>query len=237
MMIFRAQQAVAVDTELTLGYISGFEDYAGRQEDLNRYGFTCVCSMCEGQRTTPAEKFKKRSKIMQDIIGCFEKPTATDVKEYYDFLTALDLTYVHPQRAEPRQAFIVPCANLVTACAHDKMPSQVIHLGLILLRALGFEMNVTTSTFEITYWGLLTDEVVPVLADMWTAYGTVAPAVVEQVEKVAKMAYLIIAGEDVSFEGAYGSCRPRFQEMNGDEEMMGLVGEVKEKMKALGVGT
>ena len=236
-MIFRAQADVPANTELKFGYVGGFEEYAERQGALQKYGFTCECSICESQRTTPASKLAKRSQILHAIIDSFEKDAASEIGEYFDLLMDLDETYVHPRREEPRREFIIPCSNLITACSQGRMPHQVVRLSLILLRALGFEMDVTPTIFKVTRWGLLTDEVVTVFAELWTAYGTVEPAVISQVEQTARLAYLIMAGEDVSFEGAYGNCRPKIQEVNGDDaEMMGLVGSVKKKMEALHVG-
>ncbi|KAL9103364.1 MAG: hypothetical protein Q9163_001576 [Psora crenata] len=211
MMIFRAQKDVPADTELKFGYIADFEGYAERQESLERYGFTCVCSICECQRTTPAQKIQERSMIMQGIIHSFEKSTATDIDDYFGLLKRLDQTYVHPPRKEPRRAFTIPCANLITACSQDKMPNQVVRLGVTLLRALGFEMNVAPTVFEITHWGLLTDEVITVLGDMRTACGEIDPSVVQQIEEVMRMAYLVMAGEDVSFEAACGICKPKLE--------------------------
>ena len=168
---------------------------------------------------------------MEDIIESFEKPVPTDMEIYHALLSRLDQTYDFSRREEPRRAFIPPCTSLIAACAHDNMPQQVVTLGIILLRALGFEMTITPSRFEISHWGYVTDELVSVLADMWTAYGTVEPSIVNDVEKILRTAYCMMAGEEVSFAGAYGNCEPEIEEKgNEDPEMKALVEEVRRKV-------
>ena len=77
----------------------------------------------------------------------------------------------------------------------------------------------------------MTDELVSVLGDMWTAYGTVEPAVVKDVEKVLRTAYCMMAGEEVSFAGAYGGYEPEIEEKGDyDPEMKALVDEVWKKV-------
>ena len=201
------------------------------QKSLQNYGFTCLCSLCECQRQTSPKSLKIRSIIMQEVIASFEKPNPTDMDDYYALLSKLDQTYEFPQSEEPRRTFLMPCISLINACAHDSLPQEVVKLGIMLLRALGFEMIITPSHFEVLRWGLMMDELVSVLADMWTAYGTVEPAVVKDVEVVLRTAYCIMAGEEVSFAGAYGSCEPEIEEKQSeDPEMAALVDEVRRKV-------
>ena len=157
------------------------------------------------------------------------------MEDYHTLLTKIDQTYEYSQREEPRRVFIPLYTSLINACAHGNMPQQVVALGLLLLRALGFEMTVTPSRFEITHWGLMTDELVGVLADMWTAYGKVEPAIVNDVEKIVRTAYCMMAGEEFSFAGAYGRAEPEIEE-KGDEdpEMKDLVEEVRRKVNSGG---
>ena len=161
----------------------------------------------------------------------FEKPNSTDMDDYYALLSKLEQTYAFSQEEEPRRTFLIPCISLIGACAHDNMPQEVVKLGVILLRALGFEMSITRSCFKVSRWGLMTDELVSVLGDMWTAYGTVEPAVVKDVEKVLRTAYCMMAGEEVSFAGAYGGYEPEIEEKGDyDPEMKALVDEVWKKV-------
>ena len=74
-----------------------------------------------------------------------------------------------------------------------------------MLRALGFEIEITTSSFEITRWGFMVDEVVIALVDMCDGYAVVSPMLYDDVLEVAKTAYEIMCGERVSWDRTYGS--------------------------------
>lgn len=225
-MIFRAQTDIPSNTELTFGYISGSESYTKRQAALNNYGFTCTCSICICERDTPSPNIEERAHVSAQIIQSFESPVPKDISHYFSLVSALSSTYTFAPNLEPRRALLIPLINLMTACQNDNNPSQLLKLGCILLHALGFELHLSSTTWRISKWGYLCDDLVLGLSFMWTAYGSVRPAVVGQVEEATKIAYTIMAGEGASFEGAYGSCRPEILEgMDG----LGFVEEVFEE--------
>ena len=74
-----------------------------------------------------------------------------------------------------------------------------------MLRALGFEIKTTTTSFKITRWGFMVDEVVVALADMCDGYAVVTPTLYDDVLEVAKTAYEIMCGERASWDKTYGS--------------------------------
>ena len=74
-----------------------------------------------------------------------------------------------------------------------------------MLRALGFEIEITTTSFEMTRWGFMADEVVVALADMCDGYAVVNPLLYDDVLEVTKTAYEIMCGERVSWDKTYGS--------------------------------
>ena len=82
MMIFRAQADISADTELKFGYISCLEKYEERQKMLKKWGFQCECQVCLAEKDSSHKKNKKRAQIIDDIIGNFEKKTATDLGVY-----------------------------------------------------------------------------------------------------------------------------------------------------------
>ena len=84
MMIFRAQADIPADTELKFGYISCLEKYEERQKMLKKWGFQCECQVCLAEKDCSHKKVKKRAKIVEDIIGHFEKNTGTDLGVYGD---------------------------------------------------------------------------------------------------------------------------------------------------------
>ena len=82
MMIFRAQADIPADTELKFGYISCLENYEQRQKMLRKWDFQCECQVCLAEKEYPHEKVTKRTEIIGEIIGHFEKTTGTDLGVY-----------------------------------------------------------------------------------------------------------------------------------------------------------
>ena len=82
MMIFRAQADIPAYTELKFGYISCLEKYEERQKMLKKWGFQCECQVCLAEKDGSHKKVKKRAKIVEEIIGHFEKNTGTDLGVY-----------------------------------------------------------------------------------------------------------------------------------------------------------
>ena len=85
MMIFRAQADIPADTELKFGYLSCLEKYEERQKMLKKWGFECECHVCLAEKDSSQKKIKKRAKIIEEIIGHFEKNSATDIGVYGNF--------------------------------------------------------------------------------------------------------------------------------------------------------
>ncbi len=207
-MILRATQDIHAHTELKIGYLSSYQDLADREVSLDRYGFKCICRMCVSERDTPPANLERRDQIMKEIITLFQNPTPTIIEEYYAHLSALESTYVHPAYLEPRRIAIHPILNLQNACRQDCRHDEVVKLGLLLLECLAFKVYIRPISFAITIWGLLTDEIIIALGNMWTAYSNVQPAICDDVGEALKLAYTIMAGEDASFEMAWGKARP-----------------------------
>lgn len=76
-----------------------------------------------------------------------------------------------------------------------------------MLQALGFETEITASSFKILQWGFLVDDIVMALADLIDAYAVTNPALVSDVTEIAKTVYEIMCGERVSWDGTYGRGR------------------------------
>ena len=76
-----------------------------------------------------------------------------------------------------------------------------------MLRGLGFDTEITMTSFKVTRWGFMVDEVVVALADMCDGYAAVTPELYDDVLEVAKTAYEIMCGERISWDKTYGSNR------------------------------
>lgn len=209
MMVFRAQQNIPADTELKFGYSSGLEELDERQSKLKNYGFDCDCQICEAEKGTSRKKMKRRMAICGEIVDIFEKGESNSLQTYIDLLDQMEATYVNPPSVEYRRAMITPLTNLITGCLTSGLPLQVIELVHRLLHALGFEFEVTKTSFRILQWGYLIDEIVVSLVDLCDAYADVDPRLLADAEGVAKKCYLIMCGEDATWEEAYGRNKTR----------------------------
>ena len=207
MMVWRAQTDIPPNTELKFGYISGVQDYAGRQEAVGKYGFTCECNVCLSEKNTPPDKMKERDMIVLEIIKCFENPTPTDIEVYFKFIEDLQSTYLFPPSQDPRRSLIIPIINLTTVCKAENMPAPLMRLGIALLQGLGFELDVTLSSWRTKTWGYMCDDVVPLLADLLQVCGKINPRLCEGLYEDLRKAYTIMAGEVESFDGYYGHTR------------------------------
>ena len=213
MMVFRAQQNIPANTELKFGYISGLEEYKTRQEALRKYGFDCECPVCEAEKNTSEEAMEKRYSCVKQTQGLFEAGDITDLRVYNDLIDEIESTYANPPTLEYRRALISPLTNLITGCLESDLPSEVPPLTYRLLHALGFEFTVTDTSFTVQRWGFLIDDVVVSLVDLRDAYQILNPRLVGNVEGVAKKIYLIMCGEEGSWEGLYGKGGRREREM------------------------
>ncbi|KAK4693365.1 hypothetical protein P7C71_g4019, partial [Lecanoromycetidae sp. Uapishka_2] len=204
MMIFRAQADIPANTELKFGYISGMEPLEERQKILKKYGFECRCQICEAEEATSHKKLKRRDAITKDIIMLFEKEEPVSLHVYLDKLNELDKTYKHPPKVEPRKAMITPTMNLLPEILRAERYNDAIDLVLNLLMWLGFEFIMSATGLVVTRWGFMTDDIVMALADLCDAYRIAKPSFTANAERVAKKAYLIMCGEDESWEEEYG---------------------------------
>ena len=224
-MIFRAQADIPKDTELKFGYISCLEDFKTRTELLAKYGFRCDCRVCEAERGTPKRKLEKREEITRRIITLFEKEEPVGLHTYLALLEQIGDTYTVPPTVEPRHAVVAPIMNIITGCQSAALHYQVIQLVHLLLQNLGFEFSVTQDSFRVHKWGFLIDELVMALAGLCDAYTALdEPLLLPDAEGVARKCYLILCGEDVSWEAAYGG-RARGQSRGAMGERMWGVGK------------
>ena len=224
MIIFRAQLPITRGTELTIGYVTNNEAVADRKSELKNWGFECNCLRCETQTKEFPSVRDKRRQIMSELVDAFEKPNPTSMEDYFAQLERLKATYgTSPTREDPRTVLVLPCMTIISAAVHEGMPDSVVKLALFMLRGLGFEiLIIPRREWRVLRWGMYDDEVVGVMAAMWRAYAEVDSELVGQVEGYLRLAYLVVCGEDTSFEGRYGSWRQGFGTAGGKKEENGL---------------
>ena len=223
-IIFRAQLPITRGTELTTGYVTNNEALADRKSDIKNWGFECNCPRCEIQAQESEQTRDSRRQIMSELVDAFEKPNPTSMEDYFAQLNRLSATYGNsPTSEDPRTVLVLPCITIMRAAAHEGMPHTVVKLALFMLRGLGFEILVIPRReWRVLRWGMYDDEVVGVMAEMWRAYAEVDPEIVRQVEGYLRLAYLVVCGEDTSFEGRYGCWRHGFRDTGGKKEETNL---------------
>ena len=223
-IIFRAQLPITRGTELTTGYVTNNEALADRKSDIKNWGFECHCPRCETQAKETQSVRDNRRQIMGELVDAFEKPNPTSMEDYFAQLNRLSATYGSSSTSEdPRTVLVLPCITIMRAAAHEGMPHTVVKLALFMLRGLGFEILVIPRReWRVLRWGMYDDEVVGVMAKMWRAYAEVDPEIVRQVEGYLRLAYLVVCGEDTSFEGRYGSWRHGFRDAGQKKEETNL---------------
>ena len=137
---------------------------------------------------------------------------------YLALLEQIGDTYTVLPTVEPRHTVVVPIMNIITGCQSAALHNQVIQLMHLLLQNLGFEFSVTQDSFRVHKWGFLIDELVMALADLCDAYTALdEPILLRDAEGIARKCYLIMCGEDVSWEAAY-----RGQSERAKERMWGV---------------
>lgn len=232
MIIIRAAQDMAAGSELLHNYVGLFGEYEERQKDLSPYGFRCTCRRCENEKATPLATWAKRKKILATFEKEISKLAKSSAKSplilMEKILNDLDTTYSLPASLVPREEM---CMEIFVACVNFNgwdMFAEVVAMVRRLLLAYGFHMHITTSRFRVTHWGAMNDFLVIALAFMWKAYGTVNPALCDDVEEVFKTAYEVVVGQRASFEDVYSAFRPLSKDSaNGLERECRLIEEIK----------
>ena len=208
LIILRAQAHIPRDTELRLGYTSCFEPVSQRRAFLSHYGFNCECERCITEAGTPQADLETRDKISMEIERLMEGNDGMGVGVYMKMLEVFDATYKTTQSVEPRLAFVSPLLNILAAAKAEDMHVHVISLVCRLLRSLGFVVRVSLhggeKRFEILKWGFLIDEIVIAMTDLVQAFEALGQEGWRRgAEREAKKCYLIMCGEDSSWNEVY----------------------------------
>lgn len=212
MMIWRASADIPANTELTLSYIAAYEDHTERQQLLSPWGFECDCSLCVHDRNASQKTRDERASYITSIFNKVELEKPSDIMFHFEMLDKICSTYDSKPSEEPRRDLVIPIVNLLVVCGRRDMHHAIVRLGIVLLTGLGFEIQASPSKWNVERWGFMCDDVLTVLCDVWVASSYLDPDVCPDIETVLRTAYVIMCGEDASFEAAYGHLRPKRRE-------------------------
>ena len=127
----------------------------------------------------------------------------------------------------------MPIMNLLPELVRSGLYVQAVDLVLLLLRQMGWELEISRTRFRVVRWGFMIDEIVMALVDLCDAYRVVRPRLVADVEVVANQCYLILCGEVVTWEKEYGR-GGRYEVEKGKELKAGGEGRVEDLVVGVG---
>ena len=215
MMVVRATQDLAPNTELTFWYKSPIDnDSEGRPVDLQHWGFRCDCNLCRDVQSLDKSTLSTRTRLQADLKRLF-KAKKMKFQTIEDTITKLEGTYSHPASEVPRLAVWSAHLSLAAAYLASHNPEKAVASGLRTLQSLGYVVEgggippVRDTSLLVQKWGLMTDGVVGCWMILSQAYHQVAPALEPQAHAYAKLSYKICVGEDETFDATYGRASAR----------------------------
>ena len=232
MLIVRAARDIAADEELFINYCP-FGDLMSRQKTLDHWGFRCTCRACTEESRTSAQQLSDRRTIYDQLgqiiaevtrkyrafryTEAAQRPESQDEKhvhmrkrfeEEVDELVAswhaefakLESTFSAPSNVIPRHENGMLLLNLTQFCFRMKHWAACKDCALQALSTLGFDIN---TSGKVVRWGVTCDATVTMAALLYKSAKELREPTLQQYEKTVKTIYLIVIGEDVSFEETY----------------------------------
>lgn len=210
MMIVRATQDIAPNTELTFWYESPLRDeFKEERMHLDHWNFKCNCIMCEDYEATEKTELAKRKRLDADLTKAFKPPRKPNPAKLEDILSELGETYRKPPSEVPRTLLCDRYLALASIYAVQNRPQNTIDVSLKALKSMGYIVEggslprTSGAPLVVKKWGLLTDTLVGCWMRLSRAYRKVAPDLESQAEKYARTTYRMCVGEDETFEETY----------------------------------
>ena len=232
MLIVRAARDIAADEELFINYCP-FGTVTSRQETLNHWGFQCTCQACTEEPKTSSQQLHDREAIydiLGQIRGkvakkynafCYteaaqhpesqreqhvraRKQFSKEVDEllalWHNEFGKLDSTFSAAPTINPRYENGRLLLDLAQFHYRAKKWSACKDCALQALSSLGFDIN---DSGTVARWGVTCDAAVTMAALLYKSAKELGASTLQQFEKTVKTIYLIVIGEDVSFEETY----------------------------------
>jgi hypothetical protein len=216
MMVVRATQDLASNTEITFWYRSPLEDDSKeKQMDLRHWGFKCSCIICQDLHRTENSDLTKRKRLRADLLKVFQSRKKPNTAKIEAILCTLAETYGQPASEVPRLSIWSPYLTLAMICATHNQPEKAIEFALKTLESLGYVVDgghvphTSGTPLLVKKWGLMTDGLVGCWMSLSGAYREVAPDLVAQAEEYARITYRICVGEDETFDETYSQLSER----------------------------
>lgn len=211
MMVVRATQDLAADTEITFWYKMPVDNkYDERQKNFRHWDFKCDCSMCQDDETTTERDLAKRESLRADMLKYFRSGKRTDAAKIETILATMAATYSRPAVEVARLSIWDPQLALAKMYMQQKQPVKAIDSALRVLASLGYVIDggnlprASGAPMVVKQWGLMEDHLIGCWMLLSLAYHLVAPDLEAQAQEYARITYKICIGEDESFDETYG---------------------------------
>ncbi|KAJ5335470.1 hypothetical protein N7452_007873 [Penicillium brevicompactum] len=209
MMIVRASMDLPADTEITFWYKTPLDcDPKELPLDLQQWGFTCDCALCQDTQNAGRRALSNRVKFLSEVETLLKK-SMMNLRVVENLLLSLAGTYRRPAHEVPRLALYPSYLALATIYCSSNKPKKAVQFGLLCLESLGFVIKggniprASSAPLFVEKWGLMTDGVVGCWMTLCRAYQELAPDLSPQAEGYARISYKICVGEDETFEQTY----------------------------------
>ena len=223
MQIIRACRDMPPNTEPLWPYTrpaAQDHDYEATQQELQEYGFVCVCELCEDAKATGTKSVKRRELLRVELSAAFAtggqrgafECGKVDTARIERTLDLLACTYSSTTVEVPRTGMWDPYLALtriyvILGRSHDAISStlKVFEMLGFVIRGAQISTNGSGSII-VEKWGLMVDYLVECWMILWTAYAALGDLErAEITRELAVVSYGIIVGEDQTFEETYGS--------------------------------
>lgn len=214
MIIVRAAKPLSANTEITFPYIATKKHYEQRQACHEKsWQFKCSCGLCQAEAGENPARVRLRKMVLGDISEALENLRRFDhvvnssaLDAVQDLLDAMRHTYQNPASVQPRIDMSAPLLALTGSYGLLGNSAKVVEGCMNLLEALGYVLEVSDTSFAVTEWGAVTQDVFEAMCLMWDASHHVAKReFVDAVEEALKVLYVIVIGEGESFEERIGA--------------------------------
>lgn len=207
MMIVRATQDLAPDTEITFWYqIPHFEGYSDRQKKFRMWGFQCDCSMCQDDKKTDETIAAKRKNLRAKPEKYLYSRKNLDTVKLEKIFASMANTYTQSAIEVPRLAIWDIFFAITRISVSQKQPTKAIEFALRCLGSLGYVIEGgNKAPLVIRRWGLMQDQLVECWVLICVSYRALGqPSCETQAYAYAKISYRICMGEDETFDEAFG---------------------------------
>ncbi|KAJ5834705.1 Tetratricopeptide-like helical [Penicillium robsamsonii] len=208
MMIIHAAVDILANAELKIWYLLPAPEY--QPMDFHHWGFECCCAICADVSVTKPRVLETRVRHRAQIaIALKNSSNRLSLTRAETLIERLAETYPHPLKQVLQLGLWEPLTLIAGVYERQKRPEEAVKAANRPLAAVGFVLegfgweDDVEGPLVIKKWGLAMDDLVMLLIFRRSLFD-VAPERAIQVERYARMAYLICVGEEASVDATYG---------------------------------